>query len=106
MWTLLSGLTLISGKTSLTTYEHEDLSPPIFPGSELDHLALIPQGYLSCLGGLAQAVTLSFWFFCCRAKGRQRLADPPSHFHLGEHRYKTSHKKPEGSELVSLFSFT
>lgn len=78
--------------------EHEDLSAPIFPGSELDLLAfkaLIPRCCLSCLEGLAQAVTLSFQFLSCGAKGSQRLVDLPSHFHLGKHRYKVSHKKPE-----------
>lgn len=89
--------------------EHDNPSPPIFPASELDHLAfkaLIPPCYLSCLEGLAQTVTLSFQFLCCRAKGRQRFVESPSHFPLGEQRYKASHKKPEGSELVFLFSFT
>lgn len=89
--------------------EHDNPSPPIFPASELDHLAfkaLIPPCYLSCLEGLAQTVTLSFQFLCCRAKGRQRFVESPSHFPLGEHRYKASHKKPEGSELAFLFSFT
>lgn len=42
----------------LTMYEHEGLSPFMFPGSVLTFKALVPQCYLSCLEGLAQAVTL------------------------------------------------